>query len=120
MIGFVSPQGRPILRLVISGTNTQEIECWLDTGFDGGLLLNQETVASLGLEAGSTVTALLADGSAIEAQSYRAEVQWNEEAKRVQVVQAEGLPLIGLTLLRDHEIRIHLIPGGTVGIEPID
>lgn len=120
MIGFVSPQGRPILRLVISGTSTQEIECWLDTGFDGGLLLNQETVASLGLEAGSTITALLADGSAIEAQSYRAIVEWEGQKRRVQVVQAEGLPLIGLALLRGHEIRIHLTPGGTVSVEPID
>ena len=120
MIGFVSPQNRPVLRLTISGANTQEFECWLDTGFDGGLLLNQETVALLGLEVGSTVTALLADGSAIETQSYRAMVEWEGQKQRVQVVQAGGLPLIGLALLRGHEIRIHLTLGGTVSVESID
>lgn len=92
----------------------------MDTGFDGGLLLNAETIQKLQLEAGSSITALLADGSVVETQSYRAIVEWERQKRRVQVVQAEGLPLIGLSLLRNHEIRIHLVSGGTISVEPLD
>ena len=119
MIGFVSPEMRPLLRLTISGGIDQEVECWLDTGFDGGLLLPEATVLALRLETGSMVTAFLADGSSVETQSYRGYVEWDGQKRRVQVVVANGPPLVGLHLLHEHEIRIELTEGGAVTIEPL-
>ena len=122
MIGVVSPEWRPLLRVCFfdAGGAIQEIECWLDTGFDGGLLLPRANVTALGLSGSYDITALLANGSAVETQLYPAMILWDGERRRVQVIEAEGHPLIGLHLLHDHEIRISLTVGGAVSIEAID
>ena len=47
-------------------------------------------------------------------------ILWDGERRRVQVIEADAHPLVGLHLLHDHEIRITLTPGGAVSIEAID
>ena len=83
-------------------------------------MLPRAIVAALGLSGAYDITALLADGSAVETQLYPAMILWDGERRRVQVIEAEGRPLIGLHLLHVHEIRITLTPGGAVSIEAID
>ena len=97
MIGAVSPEWRPLLRVCFldAGGAIQEIECWLDTGFDGGLLLPRANVTALGLSEAYDITALLADGSSVETKLYPAMILWDGERRRVQVIEAEGQPLSG-------------------------
>jgi hypothetical protein len=48
---------------------------------------------------------------------YRAVAIWNDESKSVQVVEAAGSSLVGMAMLRDCQLHIDVVPGGTVTIE---
>ena len=121
MIGFVSPELRPLLRIAVRGTNGawQDVEFWLDTGFDGELLLPPEIVQRLGLSSHSLVRVILADGSELETNLLRTPIIWNGVEREVEIVVADGQPLLGLRLMHEHEIRIMLMDGGAVTIEPL-
>lgn len=45
-----------------------------------------------------------------------ATVDWNGQSRRVEVEAAEAQPLLGMALLQGSELRIQVVPGGSVSI----
>ena len=58
----------------------------------------------------------LADGGMATLGAYEAHVLWHGRPRRVPVYEADGGPLIGMSLLRGSTLTIEVIPGGEVKI----
>ena len=51
--------------------------------------------------------------------TWDGQVQWHEDRKEVQVLQAEGIPLIGMSLLEGSRLTVDVEVGGQVFIEEL-
>lgn len=91
----------------------------LDTGFTEYLTLSSEVIARLGLKQVHTAQVVLGDGSEVQIAVYRAEVLWHDQWRLIYVHATEGGALVGMSLLYGSVLRIRVIDGGEVTIEPI-
>ena len=91
----------------------------IDTGFDGSLSLPSAIVVQLGLPWRQRGRALLADGSESVFDIYEAIVDWDGEARRIAVDEAETVPLIGMSLLEGYEFTVQVQRGGSVTIRAL-
>ena len=89
----------------------------MDTGFTGALCLGAEQIEALDLPFVGRGAAVLADGRAVETRYHRSRVLWHARQRGVQVLSAEGGPLVGMALLRDSLLTVDVTPGGVVAIE---
>ena len=109
-----------VVSLEVSGTgssrDTTNIQVVIDTGFTGHLTLPPETVRSLSLPERGFVEVELADGEMATLGAYEAQVLWHERPRRVPVYEADGGPLVGMSLLRGSTLTIEVIPSGEVTI----
>lgn len=94
-----------------------ELEAVVDTGFTGALCLGAETVEALGLPFVGRGAAVLADGRAVEIHYHRGRVLWHGRERGVQVLRAEGGPLVGMSLLRGSTLTMEIDPGGQVAVK---
>lgn len=117
--GAVNDRLEPMVVLEISNGDGrfQPIEALLDTGFTQDLTLPPAAVARLGLEYVERMPITLADNRRIEASAHKGFVNWFGKIRRIDVIAAEGLPLLGMNLLADCKITIRARPGGEVAIE---
>jgi clan AA aspartic protease len=121
MRGSVVSDGREAivsLKVIGAGSDrdSSNIEAAIDTGFTGHLTLPPETVRSLSLPERGFVEVELADGGMTSLSVYEARVLWHWRPVRVPVYEAEGRPLIGMSLLRGSALTIEVIPRGEVTI----
>jgi predicted aspartyl protease len=86
------------------------------TGF---LTLSADLVRSLSLPLRGSRDVVLADGSVVGLDVYRARVVWHGRALPVSVLESEGGPLVGMALLRGSELRLRVMDGGDVLIEEL-
>ena len=107
-----------LLTVTVSGPsgNWAELEVVVDTGFTGALCLGAEQIENLGLPVVGRGAAVLADGRAVETRYHRGRVLWHGRERGVQVLSAEGGPLIGMGLLRGGLLTIEVVPGGEVSV----
>jgi len=119
--GVVTERHEAVIRIRVRGPagQDQEIEAVIDTGFDGWLSLPSAIIAQLGLTWRQRGRALLADGSESVFDIYEATVDWDDEARRISVDQAETVPLVGMSLLRGYELVIQVQPGGNVTVRAL-
>jgi clan AA aspartic protease len=108
--GIVDDAGRAIvpiqLRHPVSGVETP-VGAWIDTGFTGDLVLPAQLISSMGLPLGPAVSAVLADGSVVQLDTYTCMLEWFGQWKSIEVVVNKGqFPLLGVGLLLDHELRV--------------
>lgn len=110
MNGIVDNGGRALLEIAVrrlSDSEDRVFSTWIDTGFTGELVLPSSIIAELALLQSATVNAVLADGSTVTMQTYTCFVQWFDRIRRIEVVASTGdFPLLGVGLLRGHELRI--------------
>jgi clan AA aspartic protease len=92
------------------------VEAIIDTGFNGFLTLSPALIAVLGLPWLCREQGELADGSVLTFDVYVATVDWNGQSKSVEVEAADAQPLLGMALMRGFELRIQVVPGGSVTI----
>ena len=95
------------------GTNIQVV---IDTGFTGHLTLPPETVRSLSLPERGFVEVELADGGMATLGVYEARVLWHGRPRRAPVYEADGGPLLGMSLLHGSTLTVEVIPSGEVTI----
>lgn len=95
------------------------IEFGIDTGFNMDLSLPPAVIAVLGLPWIASVQAVFGDGSVRTVDIYDATITWDGHPRAVKVIAADSKPLLGMRVLRDHELRVVVRPGGTVTIQPI-
>ncbi len=110
MKGQVDEAGRALLTLSVkpvAGSNPVDVVVWVDTAFDGELVVPLKAIHDLELPQSATVQATLADGSAVILDTFDCEIAWFGQWRRVEVIANEGrLPLLGIGLLRGHKLIV--------------
>ncbi len=90
----------------------QSIQAWIDTAFDGHLVMPKSEIERLGLSVLADTDAILADGSMARLRCYYCVVDWMEQTIPIQVVENIGnLPLVGTALLSMVDLRINYRTG---------
>jgi clan AA aspartic protease len=116
--GMVNANREAIIQFVALGPqgNQQEIEAVIDTGFTGFLTMPSALVAGLGLAWLCRQPGILADGRIEFFDVYIATVIWDGQPRTVEVESADTKPLVGMSLLDGHTLRIDVLSGGVVTI----
>lgn len=111
MKGWIDDQHRAMVEVMIAVhplCERKAIHAWIDTAFDGHLVLPKSLIDQIGLELLAETEAILADGSIAKLKCFYGVVDWLDESVPVQVVENEGqLPLVGTGLLSCLELRIN-------------
>jgi clan AA aspartic protease len=112
-----SDEGR--VRLKVKGLRGrgQEVEAVIDTGYTASLTLPPAVVTALGLRWQSMDRFTLADGSECLFDVYMARVHWDGKVRTILVDEADADPLVGMRLLRGHELKMQVRARGQVTIK---
>ena len=89
MTGFVDDKLRALLHVPVSASrdgNRTEILVWIDTAFNGGLVIPRKQVAELGLVQQSSAEAILADGHVVELETLACFFEWFSGSYETQIV----------------------------------
>jgi clan AA aspartic protease len=118
MIGMVNSVLEPVLGLDVQDVSgqTHNLEVVIDTGFNGFLTLPPARIAALGLTWLYRHQGQLADGSFQVFDVYASTIVWEGQLRTVEAEAADVQPLIGMALMKGHELRAHIIPGAVVTI----
>ena len=119
--GVVNANREAIIQLVVTGPSgqQQDTEAIIDTGFTGFLTLPPARVAALGLPWLSRQPGILADGSVDIFDVYVATVMWDGLPRTVEVEAADTEPLVGMSLLDRHSLRIDVLRDGIVTVSAL-
>jgi clan AA aspartic protease len=119
--GSVSDDAKPFVEIVILGHGgvSTTVAAIVDTGFDAFLTLPPTTIAALRLVHKTDTTIILADETAVRVDLYEGHVAWHGQLIAIEVHEADGLPLIGMSLLGGSRLTIDAVPGGRVEIVPL-
>lgn len=80
---------------------------WVDTAFNGTLVVPRKNIAELRLTQESVLGAILADGNQVELECYACFIDWFGETYLLQVVANDGdYPLLGTMLLDGRRLTI--------------
>ena len=103
MNGIVDEFGRALLNLRIGSTNVEdslEVPVWVDTAFNGELVVPRAMIESLNLKQSAVIRARLADGTEVTLESYTCILNWFGSQRAVEVIANDGeIPLLGIGLL---------------------
>jgi clan AA aspartic protease len=110
MNGFVDEQLRALIEIPVAALPKipkQMMQVWIDTAFNGGLVIPREQIQMLGLKKASITEAVLADGQIVELETYSCYLDWFGREYRTQVVANDGImPLLGTMLLEKRILQI--------------
>ncbi len=110
MKGIVDDQLRALITLPVSRTRNgprKEILAWVDTAFNGGLVLPKHLITDLGLAQESSAEAILADGSLVQLETFACFFEWFGDSYETQIVANDGkFPLLGTILLNQHRLIV--------------
>jgi clan AA aspartic protease len=118
--GQVRPAREAVVRLwVLDGGNQPfEVEAAIDTGFTQFLTLPSALVTALRLPFEYATPVTLGDGSIIQLSVYKA-VVWDGRNRTIQVHEAEGGALVGMSLLYGYRLTMNVVDGGDVTIDAL-
>lgn len=119
--GSVNDDLEAVITVRVLGGNGIEldVDAILDTGFTGSLTLPKSIVDQLGFASPIRGLARMADGTISEFDVFEAEVMLDQGWVTIFVSAVGRHPLIGMTLLAGHLIKIGVEPGGDVEITPL-
>jgi len=110
MNGHVDNEGRALVTVTVRPSEMAapfEIQAWIDTGFNGELVLPMQDIEDLALPQCGAVKGILADGSEVVLNKYACRVDWFGEEFDLEVVANDGgYPLLGVGLLMDRDLHI--------------
>ncbi len=110
MKGLVDEKLRALIRVPVSAAKDrkrQEIVVWIDTAFNGGLVIPKSQIDRLGLIQESATEAILADGQLVQLETYQCFLDWFGGTYETQIVANESeFPLLGTMLLEGHRLEI--------------
>lgn len=110
MNGYVDDFARSLLEIRVASNpsdETNSITAWVDTAFDGDLVLSGQLISELELDLLAETDAFLADGSVVTLKTFLCYVDWFERRRPVNVIANEGrFPLLGTGLLNGHVLQV--------------
>ena len=107
------------LQMVDAAGQAVDIDAVVDTGFTGSLTLPIGLIGLLGFAFRSRQQIMLGDGSLVLADVFVGTVLWEGKPRGIEIDAAETDPLLGMSLLYGSELRIQVVDGGTVTIDPL-
>lgn len=121
MTGRVTANREMVVELEVAGSNQTNgtVEAVLDTGFNGYLILPSDLVNRFKLQLAGNRRVTLGDGNTVVLDGYLANVVWHDQEREILVLQAEGGPLIGMSLLYGNRVTATIVDGGDVTIDPL-
>lgn len=103
MIGRIDERNRALIELTVANqpeSPFSTITAWIDTAFDGSLVLSHQMIQDLGLEQLAKTEAILADGTVAVFDTFLCYVNWFDISWPIQVMANDGkFPLLGTGLL---------------------
>lgn len=119
MITGMVKSGEGRIRITVKGLRRreQEVEAIIDTGYSASLTLPPALIAALDLPWQTMDTARLADGSECIFSVYEARVVWDGKVRKILVDEADADPLVGMRLLKGHELKMQVRARGKVKIK---
>lgn len=120
IVGTVNSEFEAEISVVVLGVYglRRAFEAVIDTGFNGDLTLPSEEFVELGLPLVGRRRVTLGDGSQQFVDVYEASVEWDGQARSVQIDSAQVQPLIGMELMRGYNLHIEVVEGGAVSLQP--
>ena len=113
MNGVVDDQLRALIRVPVAASREgarQEITAWIDTAFNGGLVIPRRKIVELGLVKQSSAEAILANGNVVDVETYVCFLDWFGASYETQVVANDGeFPLLGTMLLDGRRLTIDYV-----------
>ncbi|MEH1890376.1 MAG: clan AA aspartic protease [Nostoc sp.] len=121
MISGIVKDAHPTINVEFRLPNLPDftIEFVIDIGFTDYLCLPPEAVVLLDLPFLYELPANLADNSWVDIPVHEAVIIWNGEERVVNVLATGKQPLLGTTLLDQHELVIQFIEGGLITIDEL-
>lgn len=118
IIGKVTSDLETVIELEIGGSSQSEkIECIVDTGFSGYLALPSELIENFTLPKIDDQEVRLGDGTVVSLARYIAKVIWQGVEPSVSVLRTDGGSIAGMLLLLVSRVIIDVIEDGDVSIE---
>ena len=120
--GTVFPNRQALIAVALldAAGQFQPGEFILDTGFDGNLSLPRQTLQRLAVIPQGGLPVELADGSRTTVPTWLATVLWDGERRTITVMESEGEPLLGMSLLWGNHIALEAKDFGGVVIERLE
>ncbi len=121
ILGRVNANLEAVVRIRVRGPVglALDLDAIVDSGFTSSLALPSATADALGLPRLSGGGAVMADGAVLDFDLYTAEVFWEGRWRPVVASAIGAEVLIGMGLLAGSELRVAVVPGGTVEITPL-
>jgi len=120
VIGSVDEDLRALIDVEVSAQRGGEkvpLRVWIDTAFNGGLVIPRHQIDELGLSKTSSTEATLADGNVVELETFGCYLEWFGKSYRTQVIANDGqLPLLGTMLLGSRRLVVDY-PQRTLSLE---
>lgn len=116
MRGRITAADQAVLDLAVFGpTGRHEtFRVVIDTGFNGHLTLPSDVVAHLDLRFHSMAVASVAGATSLATRRFHGEVMWDGRPKEAFVLEAEGMPLLGMAMLRGYRVTFDALLDGAV------
>jgi clan AA aspartic protease len=111
-----SNEGHVRVRVKGPKGNEKILDAVVDTGYSGILTLPPTLIRELGLRYRSIDHAVLADGSVCEFKVYVGSIEWDGKMRRALIDEADTDSLLGMKLMKGHELKMHVRYGGKVTI----
>lgn len=121
MITGVVSDRRAHVSLSVRGPKGDEaaVAFRLDTGFTATITLPPDIATALKLPFLRSQSAGVAGGNRLLMDVHEATLLWDGRERRVEVLVAGNVPLLGMALLDGHEVRLEVIEGGGITIEAL-
>ena len=121
MTGTVSAELEAVVLITLLDAegNQPELEFVIDTGFSGAISMPESWIKAMGYVWSRSAASILADGSVIDVNVYEGRIIWNGVERVVPIDASEGDLLAGMDLLQGCELKIQVIPRGSVTIQSI-
>ena len=95
------------------------VDAVIDSGFSGYLVLSPESIRALHLPRFASGRIVLANGEDAVVDFHAAEIRWDGRWIEVEICAAGGEALLGMSMLRAHELNIEVTGVGKVTIRSL-
>jgi clan AA aspartic protease len=119
--GRITVNREAVIELEVIGSNQkrEKVEGVIDTGFNGYLTLPNDLINYLKLHLAGSRHVTLGDGNVVVLDMYFAKVLWHGQEREVLTLQADGGPLIGMSLLYGNRVMLEVMDEGDVTIDSL-